>query len=320
MKSIRTSFLRLDVRTAAALGAVAGAVGCSSLLNINNDRPYVDPDGGTIPTSNDGGGHPVGDDSGSTGPTDSGGGGTPETGPAGNDAGPGDDASEDAGPTFANPLQVDVRSLFNSNTIVTTADGGIPLFPMDGVSADDNNDFPTQSFMTQIGQSTTFGLPDEAVFPSTTPDVPNLKLWWTNDNNLNYNSLVVSSASGMDYTFALPPQSYSQVQLYATGAAGASTLNYTLTYKDGQVPQSVAIADWCTQSMPVAGQFTIASVYRIEDGTMLDSANPTLACHIFAINLNPDSGRILENVSFQDEVLGTGSTANFVFYGATAWR
>ena len=324
MKNIALSlssllFKRTTVVTIATSGVVvAGLVGCSSILGFN-DRPLLAAEGGLPDAA-----LPPGEDTGAPTPGNDGGGGQGDTGVAPPDAA-GDtgavvvDAGTDA-PTFENPLQIDVSALFNANTIVSTADGGIPLTPMDGSGTSDNNDFPTQSEMTALGQSLQYGLPDNAFFPASAPSTPNVQLWWNNASNLTENSLFAPSTLNQVFTFNVPPQPYLQVQLYATGAAGASTLNFTLSYADGSTSSSLTLPDWCDQSNPAGGEFFFAAVYRVENGnTAGATVLTTPVCRIYALNLNPDHGRTLQSVSFKDQVLSTNSTANLVFYGATAW-
>jgi hypothetical protein len=222
--------------------------------------------------------------------------------------------------TFANPLQIDASALLSVNTIVTTAEGGIPLTWMDGDGTSDLNDFPTASEMTALGQPVQYGLPDNAFFPADEQYVPNVQLAWTNANNLSPNSLWVSSVAGTSFTFTLPQAQYTHVQLYATGAAGQSTLNYTLAYADtdaGETSSSLPLPDWCLGT-PTAGEYILASVQRVEDGM---TYNPSqLVCHVFALDLTLDPARVLVSVTFQDQVVNGASTANLVFYGATAWQ
>src|SRR5207253_1493713 len=94
-----------------------------------------------------------------------------------------------------------------------------------------NNDFPTQSKAVAL-DAAGVGLPDDARFTSNGTTIPNVKLAWTNAAN-GRNSLLVQGSAGTTHTFAVPPAKYSQVQIYATGGNGGSTLNVTLTYASG---------------------------------------------------------------------------------------
>ncbi len=307
-------------------GADAGATGDAAGAGTANDAgPDASTPDATLvpeagPASGEDGGPAdatgvvdAGASDGSTSPSDA----AVDASDAGTDGGP---AGVDGGPTFENPLQIDVRAIFNANTVVSTADGGIPLTPMDGSGTSDNNDFPTQSEMSALGQSLQYGLPDDAFFPANAPTTPSVQLAWNNASNLTENSLFAPSTLNQVFTFNVPPQPYLQVQVYATGAAGASTLNFTLTYADGSTSSSLTLPDWCDQSQPAGGEFFFAAVYRVENGNTAGvTVLTTPVCRIYALNLNPDHGRTLVSVSFKDQVLSTNSTANLVFYGATAW-
>jgi len=125
----------------------------------------------------------------------------------------------------------------------------------------------------------------------------------------------VSDASGSSYAFTVPPGQYEQLQIYATAAGhggGQSELSYTLIYDGESTDQeSVTVPDWCAG--PLSGEFTLASVNRVQNGDALTGGG---TCDIYAINLNPDPTQTLVEVSF---TVSGSSTSNFVLYGATAW-
>jgi hypothetical protein len=217
--------------------------------------------------------------------------------------------------SFTNPIQVDVSSLLNANTVLTTASGGVPVQSMDGNGSSLNDDFATQSYFTKHLNSTTgIGLPDTGFFPSIGPTIPNVQLGW-NDNVNALNTVLVSSTAQTKFTFNVPPGKYIQLQVYATGAGGASTLNYTLSYTDGTSSSPAQpLPDWCVGTTG-NGQYVLTTVDRVEN---TNSINAPPVCNIYAIDLNPDSGRNLQQVTFWNVALGTSPTY-MVFYGATAW-
>jgi hypothetical protein len=211
--------------------------------------------------------------------------------------------------TFTNPLSIDVHALLASNTVVTTAPGGVRLSAMDGSGG---HDFPTHAEAIALDPAG-IGLPDNAFFPSNGQTIPNVQLAWTNAKNVG-NSLVIPSSAGTSQAFDVPMGQYGHLQIYATGANGASTLLVTLTYASGAPPSAnstVTVADWCTPGALPAGQYSFAVSQRVK-GQMLDSAR----CNIYAIDLNPDPARFLSRVAF----VALGSAMAYVtFYGATAW-
>jgi hypothetical protein len=156
-------------------------------------------------------------------------------------------------------------------------------------------------------------LPYNAFFPATGMTTPNVQLAWTNASNVG-NSLVLQSTAGMSEAFETPAGEYTQLQIYATGANGSSTLNVTLTYASGNPLTASSIAtipDWCTQGPLPIGVYTLTSTPRVRN-MMLE----TQLCNIYAINLNPDPTRVLTRVAFVPQ----GASGQWVvFYGATAW-
>jgi len=75
----------------------------------------------------------------------------------------------------------------------------------------------------------------------------------------------------------------------------------------------VPLPDWCIPGILAAGEYKLVSVDRVQNG---NTYNGGLLCSIYAIDLNPDTSRVLTQVSLVDN--GT-STNYLVFYGATAW-
>jgi hypothetical protein len=207
-----------------------------------------------------------------------------------------------------------VSSLFNANSVVTTTSGGVALTPIDGVGGGLDDDFPTQSEARHLSYTGT-GLPDNAFFASNGRSIPDVHLAWNDSRNVK-NSLVVLASADTRYTFTVPPAAYSQLQIYATGGNGNSTLTVTLTYSDNTTgTNSVAVPDWCSSAALGAGQYKLASAIRVQNGT-LNAQNAGLACSIYALDLNPNPTKSLTSVAFAD----SGSSASyFVFYGAVAW-
>lgn len=317
----------MTVRARGVLGIRAAAfsaltlLGCQSILGINSDRPLVDggvqqqeagpgvPDVDAPPPDST---PPIGNDGGmDTSPP-------PTTEAGSNDPDASDGAAlVDSGPgiTFANPFLLDAASLFNANSVATTTSGGMALTPMDGVGQSDNNTFPTVSAATALSSSAS-GLPDDAKFAGDGVTIPPLQLAWRNAFN-GPNSIVLSATMPTTFSFEVPQQPYHQVQVYVTSAGGSSTLNVTMTYADAsQTSTAPTLPDWCVGT-PAVGQYILASVDRMTNGdTAGASLNTQYKCHIFAVDLYPDTGRALKSVTFWDT--GTSPT-NFVFYGAAAW-
>jgi hypothetical protein len=214
--------------------------------------------------------------------------------------------------SFTNPLSIDVHAHLDSNTVKTTATGGIVLTPVDGPGGG-GRDFPTQAEVAALNGAGT-GLPDNAFFLNNGTTIPNVQLAWTNSTNVN-NSLVVVGNAGTSEAFAVPPAKYNQLQIYATAGNGSIPLNVTLTYASGNplaATSALTIPDWCAAptSLP-ASVHVLARAGRVKMAVF----DPAL-CNIYAIDLNPDPTRALTQFAFVAQ--GT-ATVYLVFYGATAW-
>jgi hypothetical protein len=224
------------------------------------------------------------------------------------------DAPVDSGYSFTHPIQIDASSLFNVNTVATTATGGPALTPTDDSTPAADNDFGTQTKMTQLNASG-IGVPDDAFFASNGSTIPNVKLAWNNAYN-NLNSLLVTSIAPASHTLKIPPGSYAQLQVYAMSTEGPSTVSFSLTYADGPAPAaSYVFPDWCVGSLTAPGTYVLTRADRAQyNGT---NFNGDHLCSIFAFDMNPDPARTLVSLSF--DVAQTTNESYFLFYGATAW-
>jgi hypothetical protein len=243
-------------------------------------------------------------------------GGTDEGGADASDGGAQDTGSDAPIYSFTNPLQVDVSSILNVNTIVTSVPGGIALTPVDGPGGATGYDFPTLAGAMKLVDAGAAGFPNNGFFASNGTTVPDVQLAW-NDDGINPtskpNSISYSGTAGTAVAFNVPQTKYTQVQIYATGGNGAGSLSITLTYATGApVMTTMPLPDWCGGAG--TNEYQLGNkVARVQNGT---AYNPNPLCGIFAIDLGPDTTRELTNVSVTD----TGAANSyFVFYGATAW-
>jgi hypothetical protein len=225
----------------------------------------------------------------------------------------GSDAAPDAGPTiFPNAVQIDVSSLFNANTIVTTAAGGQVLTPVDGPSPSmaDDNDFATATAALTI-QNGGLGLPDDAFFPSNGTTIPNVQLAWTNAANVLNSLLTTSSAL---YSIPVPPANYTHVQLYAFSTNGDLSLTYALVYADAsRTAGQVSLPDWCVGTLG-SGEYILGTGNKVVGGVTV----APYICHLYAVDLSADPGKGLAQLTLQ--VTGQQQpTTTLVFYGAAAW-
>jgi hypothetical protein len=281
-------------------------------------------DGGQTEAGSDGGHAEAGEDSGTVDsgsdaqPTEAGSDGGEEGGADASEAGAQDTGSDAPTYSFADPLQVDVSSILNVNTIVSSVSGGIGLTPIDGAGAATGYDFPTLAGAMKLVDAGASGFPNNGFFATNGTTVPNVQLAW-NDDGVHpiskSNSIRLAGNAGTAVAFNVPQAKYTQVQIYATGGNGAGSLSTTLTYATGNPVTTTAIPlpDWCGAPGPT-GEYQLGTqVARVQNGT---TYAPNPPCGIFAIDLGPDSTRELTNVSITD----TGAANSyFAFYGATAW-
>jgi hypothetical protein len=273
-------------------------------------------DSGPIEASVDSGQADAAEDGGSTdaGPD---GAQTEDGGTDASDSGAPDTGSDAPTYSFSNPLQVDVSSILNVNTIVASVSGGMALTPVDGPGGATGYDFPTLAEAMKLTDAGAAGLPNDGIFATNGTTIPNVKLSW-NDDQVHpistSNTVIFSGTAGTAVAFNVPQAKYNQVQIYATGGNGSGSLSITLTYTTGTpVVTTMALPDWCATTAS-ANEYALGDrVARVQNGTVY---NPNPLCGLWAIDLGPDTTRELTSVSITD----TGAANSyFAFYGATAW-
>lgn len=227
---------------------------------------------------------------------------TPDTGVDAADAAP-------TGPTFDNPVQINVSAVLNVNTVVTTTQGsGVALTPMDGTGGGANTDFGTKSKMAQLSVNAN-GLPDNAFFGAVAGMYPATQLHWDNSVNQNNSRLVQNTES---FSFDVPQNIYHQIVVYATSANGSTNINVTIGYTDGtdSGPKSFTVADWFND--PSADEFVLINqLNRITAGTTLDNRSHF---EITGMNIGPDTTKTVNKVT-----IANANTGVYVFYGAVGY-
>ena len=205
--------------------------------------------------------------------------------------------------SFANPLQVDVSSVLDVNTIAMApaVDAGA-LTPMDG----SGYDFLTAGKGALIGCK---GLPDTALFPASGTTYPQVQLHWAATSPAPNSHIAFS---GTSFSFPIPAAVYTQFQIYGVSTEGASSIKVTITYSDATTNggKVANFADWFNSN--AAGQFSIITgLDRIGSAGACDAAS---RLGISGVNIIPDPTKIVTQIT----VLNNG-TGRFVFYGATAF-
>jgi hypothetical protein len=219
------------------------------------------------------------------------------------------DAGE-AGGGFNNPVQIDVTSVFNADTVATTTlmDAGALTY-MDTVMSD----FPTMSRALQLS-ATGLGLPDTAFFATSGTIHPQVQLHWSDTSNALNSRVVPPVTPVVPFLFRVPPAAYSELQLFALSSGGTATVTVTVTYADNTTNGgvSVTVPDW-VGGTPAAGEFALlggGGANRIHLGATLQPAKG----QIYGINVRADATKSVTQVT-----LTSHGPGYFVFYGAIAY-
>jgi hypothetical protein len=281
----------------------------SSTVDSGQDSSTVDSgqDSSTVDSGQDSGTQDSGTtDAGTDADTDAGttDAGTTDAGTDSGSADAGTDASDAGGSSFDNPVQIDVSSVLDVNTVATeTLTTPSSLTAMDA----SNFDFMTQSKATQLSPGG-LGLPDNAFFAAVANVHPNVQLRWSNANGPN--SRVVKD--GTAFTFPVPQAVYTEIQIFAVSTEGSTSVDVTVTYDDNSTNGGVtiAVADWFKAVN--TGQFRIIEgLDRIQNGTTFVNAKTP---GITGFNVTPGTSKAVKQVTITRQ-----SGGYFVFYGATAW-
>lgn len=265
-------------------------------------------------TSDDAGGADTGTVD-ATSPVDA---GTPDA-PRDDDTGVSEDSGYSDGNapplSFTNPLQVDVSSILTVDTIGTTGTNGTTINSQGGaLTSMDGSGYDLYTAAVASANFVSGGFPSNGLFPTNGTQHPVVQLHVA-DPSTAPNSVLLDGPSpnnATSLTFAVPPNQYTQLQIYATSTEGSSSLTITLTYADtttGTV--TLTVPDWGQAASATGAVFALSSsLGRI--GTGQYDTNDTFA--IYGANLGPDSTRSLVNVSVK-----TAGSGRLVFYGATGW-
>jgi hypothetical protein len=284
----------------------AGGDDAGSMTDASGDDASTALDaGGDSGSANDAAGMDAGSDAGGV--------------DAGSDAGASDAGAPDANPgsdggsTFANPIQINVTSLLTIDTVGASATGGIALSPTGALTSMDGSgyDFYTTTVASQ--HSVTGGLPANGLIPANGTQNPAVQRHFS-DTSTAANSLMLDGPlpnNGTTFTFAVPAQPYTQLQIYATSTEGTTSLSATLTYADtttAAVP--FTIPDWGTNAATAPVFVLAGGLARLGSGTF--EGHDAFA--LYGVNLSPDSAKVLTQVT-----VTFTSGKRFLFYGATGW-
>jgi hypothetical protein len=231
----------------------------------------------------------------------------------GSDAGALDAGTTDGGYTSTNPLQVDLSSIFNADTVANSSAQGKsypPLVSMDG----SGYDYMSEAVAVANGD-TNAGIPDDG-FYAADADHPDVQLAFS-DLGVGPNSVLMNAPSPMvlTVTFPIVATSYSTVQLYATSTEGSSSVTVTLTYSDTSTDvTSVIVPDWGQSSSAAAPVFVVQS--DLSRFSMTDPTDFSDDFALYGITTVANPAKTLASVTV---TVAGGETNRFILYGATAY-
>ncbi|XZO03379.1 MAG: Ig-like domain-containing protein [Microcoleus sp.] len=194
---------------------------------------------------------------------------------------------------LASPVQFDLTSVFDRDVIINYT-GGVTDTTQDGLSTW-NETVLTQSFATFKAGANGNGLPDNGFF-ATNAYHPDVQLGYNNTNNGN--NAKVLTTNGTSFTFAVTPNQYSEIHLFATSTNGNAGMQVTFNYSDGTTGTATAtVPDWFSEITETS------SSYYLIDG-MDQSTDTTGTAYtdvndpaLFGFKFNPNPAKTLQSIT-----------------------
>ncbi|MEG4470745.1 DUF4347 domain-containing protein, partial [Microcoleus sp. AT9_B5] len=213
-------------------------------------------------------------------------------------------------------IQFDFTSVFDSD-VITNYTGGVTDTTQDplGSSPTQIDTLITQSFATFQSAANGNGLPDNGSFAANAYH-PAVQLGYNNTNNGNNAKLLITN--GTSFTFAVTPNQYSAIHLFATSTNGAAGMQVTFNYSDGTTGTSTAtVDDWFNEITTES----FSKYYLIDGmdqrtgaaGTTYQNANDPA---IFGFGFNPNPAKTLQSITVTKTSGGTVDNRLGIF-GAT---
>ena len=215
--------------------------------------------------------------------------------------------SQDAIATYAGvlapPVQFDLTSVFDRDVIINYT-GGVTDTTQDALSSSGGwvDTLITQSFATFKAGANGNGLPDNGFFATNTYH-PDVQLGYNNTNNGN--NAKVLTTNGTSFNFAVTPNQYSEIHLFATSTNGNAGMQVTFNYSDGTTGTVTAtVPDWFNEITETSSSYyLIDGMDRSNDttGTSYHDANDPA---LFGFMFNPNPAKTLQSIT----VLKTSGT------------
>ncbi|MEG4926376.1 DUF4347 domain-containing protein, partial [Microcoleus sp. F10-B2] len=216
---------------------------------------------------------------------------------------------------LATAVQFDLTSVFDRDVIINYT-GGVtdttqnPL----GSSGTAIDTLITQSFATFKGGANGNGLPDNGFF-ATNAYHPDVQLGYNNTNNGN--NAKVLTTNGTSFTFAVTPNQYSEIHLFATSTNGNAGMQVTFNYSDGTTGTGAAtVFDWFNEITETSSSYyLIDGMDRSPDTTGTAYANVNDPA-IFGFMFNPNPAKTLQSITVS-KTSGTTVDNYLGVFGAT---
>jgi methionine-rich copper-binding protein CopC len=213
---------------------------------------------------------------------------------------------------LATPVQFDFTSVFDRDVIINYT-GGVTDTTQSGLDSLERT-LITQSFATFKAGANGNGLPDNGFF-ATNAYHPDVQLGY--NNNDNGNNAKVLTTNDTSFNFAVTPNQYSEIHLFATSTHGNAGMQVTFNYSDGTTGTGTAtVPDWFDEITETSSSYyLIDGMDRSEDttGTIYSDDNDPA---IFGFMFNPDPAKTLQSITVS-KTSGTTADNSLGVFGAT---
>ncbi|MEG4172284.1 DUF4347 domain-containing protein, partial [Microcoleus sp. S13_D1] len=223
--------------------------------------------------------------------------------------------SSEAMATYAGVLapavQFNLTSVFDSD-VISNYTGGFSDSTQNGLSTL-NQTLITQSFATFKNAATGNGLPDNGFFAANAYH-PDVQLGYNNTNNGN-NAKVITT-NGTSFNFAVTPNQYSEIHLFATSTNGDAGMQVTFNYSDGTTgPGTATVPDWFNEITETSSRYYLIDGMDIDlIGNYQDANDPA----IFGFMFNPNPAKTLQSITVT-KTSGTAANNYLGVFGATGF-
>jgi hypothetical protein len=205
-------------------------------------------------------------------------------------------------------IQIDVSHILNARPVTVFYHGKLVTWTkgIDGGGAGDG--YLTMQAALFNADKAPHALPDNAVFPANESH-PEIVLHYSNNDTIGSQTLNVAGQG--EFECNVPAHKYAGMFICLTSSEGPSQLQFELVYEDASTTQSFLLPDYYDDLKPNNPNIT----YVAHDLAKWNNQNKMAETdhhNIDAVNIHPDSGRVLKAVKVKKAKAGY-----LVFWGAT---